>query len=40
MRYIESPHHWKIIYQVQGDQLKLQANNSYAPKIIIDLAGN
>jgi CubicO group peptidase (beta-lactamase class C family) len=40
IRYIESPHHWKIIYQVQGDQLKLQAINSYAPKIIIDLVGN
>ena len=40
IRYIESPHHWKITYQVQGDKLKLTAINSYAPKAIIDIAGN
>lgn len=40
IRYIESPHHWKITFQVQGDQLKLKAINSYAPKTIIDIAGN
>ena len=40
IRYIESPHHWKITYQVQGDKLKLTAINSYAPKAIIDMAGN
>jgi hypothetical protein len=40
IRYIESPHHWKITYQVHGDKLKLQAINSYAPKTIIELAGN
>jgi len=40
IRYIESPHHWKITYHVQGTQLKLQAINSYAPKIKIDIAGN
>lgn len=40
IRYIESPHHWKITFQVLGDQLKLQVVNSYAPKTIIDIAGN
>jgi hypothetical protein len=40
IRYIESPHHWKITYQVQGDKLKLTAINSYAPKTKIDIAGN
>ena len=40
IRYIESPHHWKITFQVQGDQLKLKAINSYAPKTTIDIAGN
>ena len=40
IRYIESPHHWKIAYQLQGDKLKLQVINSYAPKTIIDMAGN
>ena len=40
IRYIESPHHWKITYQMHGDRLKLKAINSYAPKITIDLAGN
>lgn len=39
LRYIESPHHWKMIYKIQGDQLNLQVINSYAPKITIDLVG-
>ncbi|NQW77004.1 MAG: hypothetical protein HQ448_09380, partial [Cytophagales bacterium] len=40
IRYIESPHHWKITFKVQEGQLKLKAINSYAPKVTIDIAGN
>lgn len=40
IRYIESPHHWKMTYRVQGDTLNLQVINSYAPKTIINIVGN
>lgn len=40
LRYIESPHHWKMTYRVQGDALNLQVVNSYAPKTLINIVGN